>query len=846
MTIEIVNFFIGLFLSIINFIMFHALLSRKKFRSKEENLFLEKTFFTGILFLYHICLSFAMAIELCENDRNKNKYYQIQEYFFNVYIVIVYLFNFFMSLEMIFTYKNPIHYFLIIFNQKSRKIYEIIILLFMISTAAFNYFDPLKEKNEHIFKEFDNFYTPFILLDRWKWIFLFLINIITLFYNFKLSFFICKFNFNKSNKLKKVLIKKIITNFFYLIYNIYILLTFDYFKKKVEILPKNYKDEVIIGSFIILSVIIIDTIIELSILSTTRFALYKLRHSLVGLFSSICPNDFGKMLNDSTYDDSMRMSEIDFEITNEESNYRESETDISLMPKFSEDNELISIYKNNIYFEDYFLHFFDRYLNILMASLFKMYNSKLFSTDSVRNETLKEEIGITESAIGGINYTSAVEISETRDKKDNCSTFYFRKKVKKDPFNLFKDIIGPNTDDLNVKISTYFTNQCVLNISNSNLVSKKIASSFISHFIINKKKENEENQNKYWSLTAANAKEEYFKNITNFTMKSYDKNFNIDFFETDDEYISKNSSSKKIFNMIIHYFNYIQHGKGQTGTFLPILIGIFKVKICNFKTILIFISRNNLVQNVPNNFFKYWQMMRFSKKKPEKIASSKYIRRTIVKDDPLFERSYSKEIIAKNPEINKILLKNFCDFKEIICNDIVFLKNNHLSYVNLLMMYFEYENTQKHEKDGAIKIRKTDANEAEIINVDKPEKIINDNEEEEEDEEDNNINNNPSTGNKNDDKKENLINENEDDEIFGDEVFDFMPDSGKISDNLLDYSEKFNINAYEGSFDDFICMCFFSFENVFDTRSKLNLTTQPYTLFEKKIVEYFGEFKLKD
>ena len=287
--------------------------------------------------------------------------------------------------------------------------------------------------------------------------------------------------------------------------------------------------------------------------------------------------------------------------------------------------------------------------------------------------------------------------------------------------------------------------------------------------------------------------------------------------------------------MIIKYFNYVQKGKGQTGTFLPLLIGIFKVKINNFKTILIFISRNTLVQNVPKKFFNYWQLVRFSREKPKKIASSKFTRRTIVKDDPLFERLSSKDLIQQNPELNKILLKNYYDFKETISNDIVFLKNNHLSYVNLLMMYYEYENTQKHEQDGAIKIRKTDANEAEIICVDNPQKAIN----EEEGGEQDNINN--------DDKNKNLINDNiEDDDVFGDEVFDFTPESGKIYDNLLDYSEKVNINAYEGSFDDFICMCFFSFENVFDTRSKFNITTQPYTLFEKKIVEYFEEFKLKD
>ena len=42
----------------------------------------------------------------------------------------------------------------------------------------------------------------------------------------------------------------------------------------------------------ILSILVIDSVIDLSILSTSKFSLYKLRDSIVGIFSSIFPNDF--------------------------------------------------------------------------------------------------------------------------------------------------------------------------------------------------------------------------------------------------------------------------------------------------------------------------------------------------------------------------------------------------------------------------------------------------------------------------------------------------------------------------------------------------------------------------
>ena len=101
----------------------------------------------------------------------------------------------------------------------------------------------------------------------------------------------------------------------------------------------------------------------------------------------------------------------------------------------------------------------------------------------------------------------------------------------------------------------------------------------------------------------------------------------------------------------------------------------------------------------------------------------------MVTDEALFERLYESDV-KKDKEMNKIMLKNYPDFKETLENDLKFLKDNNLLHVNLLMMYFEYENTQKHEKEGAIQIIKTDTNEAKIINVDIPEKTNNKKEEE--------------------------------------------------------------------------------------------------------------------
>ena len=70
-----------------------------------------------------------------------------------------------------------------------------------------------------------------------------------------------------------------------------------------------------------------------------------------------------------------------------------------------------------------------------------------------------------------------------------------------------------------------------------------------------------------------------------------------------------------------------------------------------------------------------------------------------------------------------------------------------------------------------------------------------------------------------------------------------MPDLGKDAHNLLDYTEKVNIAGYEGNFDNFVCMCFFTFENAFDINNRSG--TIANEAFKNKILENFSEFKQK-
>ena len=99
--------------------------------------------------------------------------------------------------------------------------------------------------------------------------------------------------------------------------------------------------------------------------------------------------------------------------------------------------------------------------------------------------------------------------------------------------------------------------------------------------------------------------------LKNTSIKTYDKNFTLDIFDTDDNDISafEKGTNNILANLLDKYFIYI-HGKGINGTFIPSLVGVFKIKINDFKTLLILVTKNSLVENVPKESFSYWQLLR--------------------------------------------------------------------------------------------------------------------------------------------------------------------------------------------------------------------------------------------
>ena len=846
------TFFNFLFIIIILFfsiIIFYPMNRYKTMKTKEDQLFLQKTLITTIFFALILLINIFLLLKIFEETRI---YFIAEIIGFNIYILIIQLYNFFLSYELYSTYMNPVHYFNRLFKQKKYNyIFELIILIFAIvclsiDVVLFNchIYDNFEENKISIGEKDEtdnkNYYVNdsslFIIMHQWKSIFLILFSLISLILCFRTKYLIKKFCFKKQDKCSNFISKRILSNVLYLIYGIFYTL---------PLITKADISEIynIFGSIFFFLILINDFLIHFSIIASSKFCEYRLKKTLLGYFCSFLIKTPKDKISDNNSDN-------DSNIFDGFSRYHNDSSSLyDLVPNCPSDKELISIYKNQIFMEDYFMHFFDQILNITVASISKVYESQYFSVQA-NEQRLKVDIKIEGdiSSITGqkINNTNSNtnstlvnnNIFSTKNEiGDENISFDFNKNINVDEYDIFKDVlekgmtVEKNNNYLLINIKSFYTNRCVESIYDQKLKGKTIANSISSHMNLSgsNKKLNEENPLKpYYSLFAANGKEQYYNKLKNTNIKTYDKMFNLDIFDTSDNELNKiqadNNTNLEI--LLDKYFTYV-HGKGINGTFIPSLVGVFKIQINSFKTLLVFVSRNSLVENVPKNFFTYWQLVRFLDIKPQKLSSSQYTHGTLVKDESIFERSLHFPTEKENPDFNKIVLKNFLDFQDIIQSDIKFLNQIGAQNFDLLLMYYEYENVKKHEKDGVIKIN----NSGEIIEENAPKNIL--------------FNDIGSPIEQNLEKDIPMTNTffSPMDRFLDDEIINDKNEAPKNMAKIIDTKEKIDINGYDGVFNSFSCLCFFSFENVFDVRPRLTLAKNYYNNFQDKILTNFTNFK---
>ena len=831
-----IDFVLSIFLIFLTIIIFHPINKYKRYKVKEEQLFLQKTLITTIFFSIFLLLNIISFL-----DEGLKKYsYIASNFFFNEFFILILLYNLMITIEAYRTYNNPVHYFNRLFHQKKFNYTpELIIFIILIISLAVDFgisYKTFEEKSEEENEDLSYLF----LTTEWKPFATIIMSLICIIFYIKLKNLISKFFFNHQQKLLNALSKRRMNYYLYLVFGIFYL--FPLIEKLVKDKSSNSEYLKLFGTIFFYIVIIDDYLIHISEISTTKFCEYPLKRTLLGYFCS-CFNKPKRaksgagapLMSESTTYDKTELTGFDNSLS----------STLDLVSNSISDKELISVYKNDIFMEDYFLSYFDQILNIITSSLYQVYNSKYFSTQA-NEQNLTNKLKIEDiSAIGGNSKDTSVSAIGTKtvvntknEMGDDTVRFNIVKNMETDDLKRFKEIlenkllVKNRNNFLNITINSFLTPRCVESIYDQKIKGRNIGSSLLSHMILNSLSQNRNPENPnatHWSLLASNAKEQYFNKMKNTSIKTYDKKFTIDIFDTDNGEISffEKGDNGALAQLLDKYFTYI-HGKGINGTFIPSLVGVFKIRINNFKTLLVFITKNSLVENAPKSNFSHWQLLRILKGKPQKVASSQFNSgSTFVKDDPIFERAFQIESIKENPNYNKIAFKNFNDFQSIIQSDIEFLRQVGAKNFDLLLMYYEFENTQKHEKQGALKIKQTNKG-AEFVEESLPEGFL-----------DEEFDTNPKSKGKKKSIDGDFLNMGKggflDDDNFGNDF------NMRKMMNDLDSDDKNNMNGYEGIFDNFNCMCFFTFENVFDIRKRESVSDGYYANFRENILKNFTE-----
>ena len=784
-----ITFFISLILIILSSMFFNSyFFSYKKKKTKEDILILEKSIFTLICYSFYLIVCLFCFLDDGQTKLVRKNIFKLQILIYNIFITGFIIFRLFLSFEFYLTFKKTNYSFnSIIYNTKFQLWYEIILIL---TCFILNYSNIISLNN---FEYSDNI--PFFLFDEFKW-FIFLIISFG-----SLTFYLFTFNiiqpiiFKTKRKFIKICIKNIFLSLLNLFFSIFNGFGISLYKIRGEQPENNFYN---ISSYISLFLILIEYIIEMYYLCQSKFCFYKLRSTLVYSLRKIIKKERERRKSQNLNLNSL----LEDENSNLSLNSSSVESSISLDSiTIPGDEELIECYKNGFIFEDYILDFYEQILNISLISIIKIYKTPQFS-ERKQTRKLREAFNISNTLSSEKSKSNSHNFSLN---KIDCKNYQYFKNKNKDDFRDYNSVLFDIESlvneyyDLNINISSYNNNNIinVLNFKNINI--ENVIQSLLNHFnIFNIFKD----LSNYKSLICSNVKEEYFNHLNNFSLKSYDKEYQIHIFP-------KDNYTNELDTILEKYFVYITN---TSNTFLPLLFGVFSISINNIEPFLIFITNNTLVENIQKDSFSFWQLIRFSNNKVESVSSSQSLNKSyIVKNDPIFERSYEIETKEDDLNHNKIILQNYNDFIEILQKDLNVLKNMNLNNFNLLMMYYEYENTLKHEKKGKISIQKK-GSKVEIINV----SSINDSED--------------ST----------LSNQND----IENQIQNDIIDNNLNDDNFLDLNNDINICSYDGTFHHFNCLCYFMFENLFDLKKSL-FKNNIWDNFSKNIQKYFAEYKKK-
>jgi hypothetical protein len=316
--------------------------------------------------------------------------------------------------------------------------------------------------------------------------------------------------------------------------------------------------------------------------------------------------------------------------------------------------------KTKFYYENFVIKTFDQSVNLIFLSLYiifskihsqnvqpKIVNERFYQSFTFKKDNSKNDF------IGDNN----------KDLSDLCSDYpkeRLKIEVKSFLMSDFEESLKEKAVDLKV-LSSLFLNQ-LYKVNNNN-------------------DEREINRREDPNCLGKYVKESNLKYDEQFIIKTEDKEYFL-------EILPRNYFNKDNLNYIK---NYINHSKNFNQSFLPPLIGAFRIKIDDLKEFC-FVLTKNKIKEIKKNYNSWYMIKMNNSINFRLITSSKDRASNILKEDAKF----------LNNQNDKIYLNFYNIFKQNVERDIDFLKTANRNKFSLLILLYELGSNQYNNNVSAV------------------------------------------------------------------------------------------------------------------------------------------------
>lgn len=602
---------------IVTFILLITYLCYRRNLIKEDILLIEKYFVVILFMLYLFALCLLELLELIKDEENKQYIKYGLFGFLGFYLINIVSVN----VEFYCSITNSFYIFNSIFSNKKKNIlWEAITIVFIGLFVSIN----VVFEKEDIIKYIKNGLIA-------------LLSIIAIIFQSISLYLVYQIQNTSKINMKIKLISYYISSFLLLCYACINCIS-------DKFLSNN--EQFFIPIFIILFIVLVDVIFQMIIIRTSDFYFYNLgSKKSIAKFYNWC-------FTNRHYKKSIFGKEKKNEITKDD-----------ILHNFIENLKYCNLSQINIELCEYSLNVALGSIGLIFDKIRKI-NNESVTVPSSRSSTTTKPQELSDSLL-------SVD-ENNKDIHENYRHFQFKKghfqeekinSMIKFDNNLFDKVTEHKlkfSNSVNVDIKYYYYEK-FLNIINTQRIDlSEVKASLTSHIT-----------KEFPFLISNNSRENYFRSLKTFSLKSNDKHLLIEIF---DDILSSKCSKRNI----SLYLDYISRTNSQT--FLPLLLGVFKVQINSFSPFTIFLFKNTIVENMPKDIFNYWQFMRYTyENKIEKISTSKDRTSICITEDNLFNG------------ISKISLNNFSLFEKILKEDFAFLQSINSKNFSLLIMYYEFD-----------------------------------------------------------------------------------------------------------------------------------------------------------